>query len=95
MQRPWEGTTYWFSPQRLPTLLSYRTHGSQHRGDPSINRVGSPPSIANEENALSACLQPGLIEFFSQLKLLFLDDSGLYQGGISLVSTQIILILSK
>jgi hypothetical protein len=46
----------------LRMLLSYRTHDHQPRDGTTHNRLGTPPSITDLENAL----QPDLMEAFSQ-----------------------------
>ena len=68
MQRPWMGAAYWLAPHGLFSLLSYTTPDHQPRSAPTQNGLGPSPSIVNYENALQTCLQPYLLEAFSQLR---------------------------
>lgn len=61
MQRPWRGPAYWLDDHHGSlSLLSYGTQPPTHHG------LGPPPSITNLENALQVCLEPNLMEAFSQ-----------------------------
>jgi hypothetical protein len=66
MQRPWRDVLYWLASPGLLSLLSNRTQESQPRDGPT--HKGPFPLITNWKNAL----QLGLMEAFSQLKLLSL-----------------------
>ena len=75
MQRPWKGATYWLAPHDLLSttphdllhLLPYSTLDHQPRDGTTHNRLG-PPYRSVIKNALLACLQPDLMEAFSQLR---------------------------
>jgi hypothetical protein len=56
MQRPWRGAAYRLASCGLFSLLSYRT-----QKNPETKAQGGPTSVA--------CLQPRLVEVFSQLRL--------------------------
>ena len=59
-----EGCCYWLAPHGLPSLLSLRIQdGTTH------NKLGSLPSITNQENVL----QPDLMEAFPKLRFLLSD----------------------
>ena len=73
-QRPY--TAHWLAFHDLLILLSYVTQDQLLR----CGTASRPPtSIINQENASQTCLQVCLIEAFSQLSILFQDDSGIYQ----------------
>jgi hypothetical protein len=52
----------------LLDLPSYRTQDHLPMDNTTHNGLGSPPSIANSENALKACLQSNALEALSWLR---------------------------
>lgn len=80
MKRLWRDAAHWLAHHGLLSLLSYRTKDHQPRGGTTHNRLGSLPSITNEENAL----QLDLVEAF---EVPFLQLISLCQVNVKLVST--------
>lgn len=84
-QRPWK--------TGLLLLLVHFTflYGEDHppSGGTIHSGLESPVSFINQENVLQAFLQAKMTEDFSQLRLLFLDDSTLHPTDKKLTRTPV------